>query len=178
MVDQETLKQFDLLYKNTYFNISKYVICKCSKPDDVEDILQNIYFAAFKAISKNINVTKEYIMGIAKNKVKDYYRFNYKEKIISFFPSKDDIETIDVIEADVDIEKSTIEKYDTELVWKYLKSKKVIIFKVFYMYFNLQMTIKEISECLSLTESNVKHYLYRTIRELKNKMESESDENV
>lgn len=71
---------------------------------------------------------------------------------------------IDTIPADVDIESSLIDKYDTDFVWEYLKSKKVIIFKVFYLYFKLELTIKEISECLSLTESNVKHYLYRTIR--------------
>lgn len=164
MIDHETLRQFDLLYENTYFDVSKYVICKCSSPEDVEDILQNIYLAVFKAISKNINITNTYIMGIAKNKVKDYYRFNYKEKIVSLFSSKDDLEMIDIIPADVDIENSLMDKYDTDFVWEYLKSKKVIIFKVFYLYFKLELTIKEISECLNLTESNVKHYLYRTIR--------------
>lgn len=166
MINHEALKQFDLLYENTYFDVSKYVVCKCSNPEDVEDILQNIYLAVFKAVSKNVNITNTYIMGIAKNKVKDYYRFNYKEKIVSLFSSKDNLEMIeiDTIPADVDIESSLIDKYDTDFVWEYLKSKKVIIFKVFYLYFKLELTIKEISECLSLTESNVKHYLYRTIR--------------
>ena len=164
MINHEALKQFDLLYENTYFDVSKYVVCKCSNPEDVEDILQNIYLAVFKAVSKNVNITNTYIMGIAKNKVKDYYRFNYKEKIVSLFSSKDNLEMIDTIPADVDIESSLIDKYDTDFVWEYLKSKKVIIFKVFYLYFKLELTIKEISECLSLTESNVKHCLYRTIR--------------
>lgn len=164
MINHEALKQFDLLYENTYFDVSKYVVCKCSNPEDVEDILQNIYLAVFKAVSKNVNITNTYIMGIAKNKVKDYYRFNYKEKIVSLFSSKDNLEMIDTIPADVDIESSLIDKYDTDFVWEYLKSKKVIIFKVFYLYFKLELTIKEISEFLSLTESNVKHYLYRTIR--------------
>ena len=164
MINHEALKQFDLLYENTYFDVSKYVVCKCSNPEDVEDILQNIYLAVFKAVSKNVNITNTYIMGIAKNKVKDYYRFNYKEKIVSLFSSKDNLEMIDTIPADVDIESSLIDKYDTDFVWEYLKSKKVIIFKVFYLYFKLELTIKEISEWLSLTESNVKHYLYRTIR--------------
>lgn len=164
MINHEALKQFDLLYENTYFDVSKYVVCKCSNPEDVEDILQNIYLAVFKAVSKNVNITNTYIMGIAKNKVKDYYRFNYKEKIVSLFSSKDNLEMIDTIPADVDIESSLIDKYDTDFVWEYLKSKKVIIFKVFYLYFKLELTIKEILECLSLTESNVKHYLYRTIR--------------
>lgn len=164
MIDQEALKQFDLLYENTYFDVSKYVVCKCSKPDDVEDILQNIYLAVFKAIIRKTNVTKTYIIGIAKHKVNDYYRFKYKEKIISLFSSKDDLETINIIQADVDIESSLLDKFDTDFVWEYLKNKKVIIFKVFYLYFKLEMSIKEISNCLNLTESNVKHYLYRTIR--------------
>ena len=84
MIDQETLKQFDLLYENTYFDVSQYVVCKCSKPDDVEDILQNIYLSVFKAIISKSDITKTYIMGIAKHKINDYYRFKYKEKIISF----------------------------------------------------------------------------------------------
>ncbi|MCI9177206.1 MAG: hypothetical protein HFJ28_01155 [Clostridia bacterium] len=47
MINQEILNQFDMLYETTYFNVSKYVICKSSKPDDVEDILQNIYLTVF-----------------------------------------------------------------------------------------------------------------------------------
>lgn len=164
MIDQKALKQFDLLYEDTYFDVSKYVVCKCSKSDDVEDILQNIYLAVFKAILNNVNITKNYVMGIAKNKVNDYYRFNYKEKIISLFSNKNDVEIINEIQEDVNIESILIDKFDTDFVWKYLKGKKVIIFKVFYLYFKSEMSIKEISKCLNLTESNVKHYLYRTIR--------------
>ena len=164
MINQEILNQFDMLYEATYFDVSKYVICKCSKPDDVEDILQNIYLAVFKAILNNNEVTKTYIMGIAKNKVNDYYRFRYKEKIISLLSRKEDLDTIDTIPAEIDIETNMLDKFDTELVWKYLKNKKVIVFKVFYLYFKLELSIKEISKCLNITESNVKHYLYRTIR--------------
>ena len=164
MINQEILNQFDMLYEATYFDVSKYVICKCSKPDDVEDILQNIYLAVFKAILNNNKVTKTYIMGIAKNKVNDYYRFRYKEKIISLLSRKEDLDTIDTIPTEIDIETNMLDKFDTELVWKYLKNKKVIVFKVFYLYFKLELPIKEISGCLNITESNVKHYLYRTIR--------------
>ena len=167
MINQEILNQFEMLYEKTYFDVSKYVICKCSKPDDVEDILQNIYLAVFKALLSNIKITKTYIMGIAKNKVTDYYRFNYKEKIISLFSNKDDLEKIDTMPSEINIELNLLDKYDTEFVWKYLKNKKVIIFKVFYLYFKLELPIKEISKCLAITESNVKHYLYRTIRRTK-----------
>ena len=96
-------------------------------------------------------------------KINDYYRYNYKRKILEMF-SKEEIE-VDY-KSDVDIESATIMKYDVDLVWKYLKKKKAVISKVFCLYFKLGLTIKEISLELGISESNVKHYLYRTIREL------------
>lgn len=173
MSTQETLKVFDELYETTYYDISKYVVSNCSKLDDVEDIIQNIYLEVYKNISKNKSITKSYIIGIAKNKVKDYYRFRYKEKLVSLFSSKNDIELLDNIPSDINIEESILLKYDTALVWKYLKNKKPVVSKIFYLYYNLELTIKEISECLNITESNVKHYLYRTIKELKSYLERE-----
>lgn len=68
MINHEALKQFDLLYENTYFDVSKYVVCKCSNPEDVEDILQNIYLAVFKAVSKNVNITNTLLWELLKTK--------------------------------------------------------------------------------------------------------------
>lgn len=165
MIDQETLNVFDKLYNDTYNDILKYVVIRCSNINDVSDIMQNIYIEVYKKISNDIDVNKSYIIGIAKNKLKDYYRFNYKEKIVSLFKSKEDT-SVNNIKADIDLEKALIVKYDVELVWDYLKKKKVIISKVFYLYFQMGLTIKEIAKELEITESNVKHYLYRTLKEL------------
>ena len=83
MVNQDDLKRFDELYDNSYRDISKYVVCHCSYIEDVKDILQNIYLDVLKNISRIDN--EAYIMAIAKNKVKDYYRFHYKKRIKSLF---------------------------------------------------------------------------------------------
>ncbi len=174
MTSKETLNKFDLLYEKTYNDISKYVVCNCNNIDDVKDIIQNIYIDVFKCLEKNIKVNKSYILGIAKNKVKDYYRFIYKYKIISFFSENEKI-TEENIPADFNLENYASKKYDTELVWRYLKKKKVIISKVFYLYFKLDLTIKEISTYLNISESNTKHYLYRTLKELNKYLESEGD---
>lgn len=175
MAKNETLNKFDSLYKNTYNDISKYVVCNCNNIEDVKDILQNIYIEVFKSLNKNTKVTKQYILGIAKNKVKDYYRFAYKYKIVSFFSSKENMDLEESIPDNFNLEEYTSKKYDTELIWKYLKKKKVIISKIFYLYFKLDLTIKEISSYLNITESNTKHYLYRTLKELNKYLESEGD---
>lgn len=165
MIDQLTLREFNVLYDETYEDVLKYVVCKCSNIADVEDIIQKIYIDVYKAMISSKDINKLYVMGITKNKVKDYYRFKYKQKIVSMFIEHDD-QTIDIIPSDINIEDSFINKYDTELVWKYLKKKNVIISKIFYLYYNLGLTIKEIAIELDITESNVKHYLYRTLKEL------------
>lgn len=174
MINQETLKEFNTLYEKTYNDVLKYIVCKCSNIADAEDILQNVYVEVYKKLLKKEDISKTYLIGITKNKVKDYYRFRYKQKIISFF-EKEEKTLLDAIPSDVDIEKSMFLKYDTECVWKYLKKKKAIVSKIFYLYFHLELTIKEISKELEISESNVKYYLYRTLKELNTYLESEGD---
>ncbi len=152
MIDQETLKTFDKLYEETYQSVLKYVVCNCSNIEDVKDIVQNTYLEVIKNIEKISN--KNYVIGIARHKIKDYYRFNYKAKIVSLFSNKND-ELVDSIKADIDLEKSYLIKYDTEIVWNYLKKKKSIISKIFYLYYYLELTITDISKELDITESSV-----------------------
>lgn len=166
MVDQKSLKKFDKLYDETYKDISRYVVCNCSNIDDVKDILQNIYMEVYKKI--NVIEDKKYIIGIAKNKIYKYYRFNYKQKIIDFFRIDD--ETYENIPSNYNLEKSCFLKFDTDIVWNYLKKKPVIISKIVYLYYYEGMNLKEISKCLNIPLSNVKNYLYRTLKELKLKV--------
>ena len=63
------------------------------------------------------------------------------------------------------------------MVWSFLKSKKVIIFKIFFLYYKCELKIKEIAKELGLTEMNVKNYLYRTLHELNDYLENEGDKN-
>lgn len=166
MVNQKSLKRFDKLYDETYKDISRYVVCNCSNIDDVKDILQNIYMEVYKKI--DVIEDKKYIIGIAKNKIYKYYRFNYKQKIIDFF--RNDDETYENIPSNYNLEKSCFLKFDTDMVWDYLKKKPVVISKIVYLYYYEGINLKEISECLNIPLSNVKNYLYRTLKELKLKV--------
>ena len=76
MSTQEALNKFQKVYDETYDDVLKYLVCNVARVSDAEDIIQDVYLALFKKIKKDIN--KEYVFGIAKNKLKDYYRFTYK----------------------------------------------------------------------------------------------------
>lgn len=164
-------KLFNELYEETFDEISKYVICSCSDINDINDIIQNIYMDIFKIINKDNYdlLNKSYIKAIARNKIKDYYRQSYKEKVVSLFTK----ETIEEYQDEkIDIEKYIVTKYDINKVWKYLKNKPQLA-KIFYLYFDFGLTIPEISKELNISESNVKNYLYRTLKKLKKYMKED-----
>lgn len=125
----------DDIYNETYDDILKYVVIHAKSLDDVNDLIQNIYFSLFKKIKAKHNI--------------------------------ENIELIDTLKSDIDIKASFLKMSDIDYVWKYLLKKKEIIQKVFFLYYYLGLSIKEIAEELNITESNVKHYIYRTLSELK-----------
>ena len=131
MTGQKALDKFDVVYNESYKDISRYVVLNANNIGDVKDILQNIYLEVYKNIDKVSD--KNYVFGIAKNVLK----------------------------------KTVMDKFDTELVWKYLKKKNNNIAKIIYLYYYEDFTIKEIANSLNLTESNVKNYIYRTLKELR-----------
>ena len=182
MVDQETLHLFDELYYSTYESVLTYVVCNCSNIENVKDIVQNIYLEVLKKLEKEKTflINKAYIMGIAKNKVRDYYRFRYKNKLVSLFSfmdSKEDICLLDTVSSDIDIESDLIKEEDIQFIWAYLKKKKVVIAKIFYLYYYMDFEIKEIAEKVHMSESNVKNYLYRTLKELNVFMKKRGERN-
>ena len=164
MIDQETLNTFEKLYNESYSNVLKYVVCNCSNVEDIKDIVQSVYLELLKILQKDKSFNKgnAYILGITKNKVSEYYRFNYKAKIVSLFSKKDDFLLLDSIPDNVDLEEEFIKKEDLKFIWNYLKRKKVIIFKIFYLYYYTDMNIKDIGIELNISESNVKHLLFST----------------
>lgn len=157
MTGQKALDKFDVVYNESYKDISRYVVLNANNIGDVKDILQNIYLEVYKNIDKVSD--KNYVFGIDKNVLKKYYRFK--------FLRKDDTEITDNIKSNINLEKTVMDKFDTELVWKYLKKKNNNIAKIIYLYYYEDFTIKEIANSLNLTESNVKNYIYRTLKELR-----------
>lgn len=168
MVDKIYLEKFEGIYNKTYQKVLKYIVCHCSNIEDVNDIIQETYLELYTSIlkEKDINNYEYYLYGIAKNKIRKHYHILYKIKTISLFSNKDEIELLDTIKSDIDVEKIIIKTNNIELIWRYLKTKKIIIQKIFYLYYQLDMKIKDISNELNITESYTKNCLYRTLKEL------------
>lgn len=171
MIDQANLDKFNKIYDETYSDVLKYVIIKCHNINDSNDIIQDVYFEFWKILSKKeleeSNI-KSYLIGISINKIKKHYTLIQRFKTISLFNKDDkDIELINNIKDDIDIEDLVIKGDEWDSIWHYIKSKKnQNIPKIFYLYYILDLTIKDISNELGVSESYVKNVIYRTLDEL------------
>lgn len=171
MTSRLNLYKFNEIYDKTYLDLLKYVVIKCHNINDTNDIMQEIYLEFWKILSKkevsDINI-KSYLIGIANNKIKKHYTFLQKVKIISLFEINDkDQELIETLEDGMNINEIIIQADNWDTIWKYIKSKKnQDIPKVFYLYYKLELSIKEISKELQRSESYIKHLIYRTLKEL------------
>ncbi len=171
MASEFNLYKFNEIYDKTHLDLLKYVIIKCHDINDTNDIIQETYLEFWNILNRkeisNINI-KNYIIGIANNKIKKHYTLLQKLKTISLFETNDkDIELIDTLEDAMNINEIIIQADNWNTIWKYIKSKKnQDIPKVFYLYYKLELSIKEISKELNTSESYIKHLIYRTLHEL------------
>lgn len=172
MIDQANLKQFNEIYDKTYSTVLKYVVIKCSNINDANDIIQEIYLELWRIINKkefDVTNIKSYLIGIANNKIKKHYTLIQKFKTISIFSkNENDIDLIDNVGDDFNLDRFIVEKEEYEKAWDYIKTKKnQDIPKIFYLYYNLELSIREISKELRVSESYIKNIIYRTLKELR-----------
>ena len=171
MASQINLYKFNEIYDKTHLELLKYVIIKCHNINDTNDIMQETYLELWNILNKrelsDINI-KSYLIGIANNKIKKHYTLLQKLKTISLSQTNDkEIELINTIEDKMNINDIIIKEDNWNTIWKYIKSKKnQDISKVFYLYYKLELSIKEISKELKRSESYIKHLIYRTLKEL------------
>lgn len=164
-------QKFEEIYKKTYQNVLKYILCKCQNLDDVNELLQDSYVELYKTIRKKhffkVSDENSYMIGIARNVVNKYYRNKYRENSNILYLSND-TEEIDIqLKDDFNLETDIITKENISEIWDYLNKKNVLIAKIFYLYYGAGLKIIEISKVLSVNESTVKNYMYRTLKELK-----------
>lgn len=171
MTSQDNLYKFNDIYDKTQKDLVKYVVIKCHNINDTNDIIQETYLELWNILKRkelsDINI-KSYLIGIANNKIKKHFTLMQKLKTVSLFDKNDkDIELIDTVEDKITIEDIIIKEDNCNTIWNYIKNKKnQDIPKVFYLFYKLELSIKEVSKELNKSESYIKHLIYRTIHEL------------
>jgi len=158
---------FDEVYNNTYSNVLKYIIVRCKNHYDIQDIVQNVYTNFYIRLKKYgrfhfFNVNK-YLYRISRDELSKYYR---NSAIIVKNISIDD-ENITLVDDHFLLEDYICDQCQENEVWEIIKSKDIITFKIFTLYFLYDYKLSQIAQELNITDSNVKNKFYRTLNELK-----------
>lgn len=153
------MSEFEVFYQESYAKFYRFLILQASNLNNIDDILQNAYLALYKKMKKQkIENLEAYLYKVGWNLLK-------KERKLSKECSLEE----NMLNSSSSIEEKVELNEDLNTVWKYVKTKEVLIQKAFYLYY-LGMSIKDIAKNLKVNESQVKNYIYRTRKELKEMM--------
>jgi len=176
MVDQNINSQFNEIYDSTYKPVLSYVTAKCGNTADIQDIVQETYVELYRALSKRgieyIQNPKAFCLRLAKQKVSRHYSLVERFKmILPLSATNDDGDEVMLSDFDAQVFLETDFTVNHDLLIEiedFLVKKPQNVKKVFYLFYDVGLTIPEIAAALSMSESSVKNKLYRTLSELKN----------
>jgi len=182
MQEGNIVSRFNEIYDSTNKIVLAFITAKCGNTSDIDDIFQETYMELYQRLQKRgadyVKDGKNFTLRIAKNKIAQYYTLAKRLKMFVSLriKSEDDADKeMDLSDADIDsfLAEDNIENYIInqgifEDVRQFIKQKPADIEQIFYFFYEMDLSISEIAQALSLTESNVKHKLYRTLKELRN----------
>jgi len=175
MTGQSITSRFNEIYDSTSKAVLSYITAKCHNTADIQDIVQETYVELYRLLEKRgvdyIQNDKAMVLRIARQKLSRHY--SLMERLRMFMPMTvtnedgDEGELPD-LEADSFLtEDFTVNQIMLEEVKRFLGQKPQDVKKVFYLFYDVGHSIPEIAQALSMSESNVKHKLYRTLKELR-----------
>ncbi len=164
---------FNKIYDDTYSEILKFVIIKTSRADQVDDIMQNVYFNFYSRILKkgfdDIRFPEAFIIKLTEKELSRHYKRTAIKR-----EAETDLGGCDEkIEADeISFEALIDNKQALEAVHGVVAQLPLLSFKAFVLFYYYDMSIAKIAEQLKLSEQNVKTRLWRARnavrKELKN----------
>lgn len=151
----------DKIYDEYYFKIYYWALKKTNNKEDAEDLTNNIFVSIFEYLGKNIQIDKldNLIWKITYNcwctKAKKYI----KEKNNVSMDTNYDVSYQDDM-----LDKVIYREIIDEINKFNLSEKEIIVFK---MYYCEDLSVKEISQKINTSESNIKYYLYNARKKIK-----------
>ena len=167
--------RFNEIYDNTYDEIYAYVLKKCSCIADVSDIMQEIYFELHRVLTKKgigyIKIPRIFVYKLAKRKLAKYYRLSAKIKnAFAYSLNDDEAENVTDISDEFMLEDFVVNAHTLEHAERLIGKKDETTKKCMYLFYKENRAISEIAQILSITESNVKNKIYRTLKKLRSEL--------
>ncbi len=176
MLNPNIASRFDDIYNSTSKTVLTFITAKCRNTADISDIFQETYMELYQVLNKRgegyVTNDKAFVLRMAKQKIARYYSLLERlRNIVSLNANNEDNDEADF--SDFNMDAFTTEDYSINQVLlddarQFIMTKSEDVKKVYYLFYDLGLTIPEIANALSMSESNVKNKLYRTLKELQN----------
>ena len=179
MSTQNIASQFDEIYDSTHKMTLAFITAKCARTADISDIFQETYMELYSLLIKRgaeyVTHEKALVLKIAKRKLFRHYSMSERLKIFVPMTSTDEsgneVDLIDFEAGSFLTEDFAVNNVLLDSAKDFLRSKPEDVQKVFYLTYEVGLTISEVAQTMSMSESNVKNKLYRTLKELRDLLE-------
>lgn len=176
MSNPNIASRFDEIYNSTNKAVLMFITSKCRHTADISDIFQDTYMELYQVLSRRgaeyITNDKAFVLRIAKQKLARYYTLLERLRfLISITATNEDEDEVELSDFEIDafsVEDFAVNQIMLETAQQYIQQKPEDIKKTFYLFYDVGLSIPEISRALAISESNVKNKLYRTLKELRN----------
>jgi len=159
---------FKAIYESTSKKIFGVIYAGTDSLADAQDIFQETYVDLYNALrsGRKIRDPQSYAVTIARKKLSAHYK-RQKKRLNNIEISDIGESEENLLADDYDIEDSVINSRLYEEISARLEAKPEIVRKIFVMFYSLDMSVGEIAEDLSVSQSFVKNKLYRTLKEFR-----------
>ena len=159
---------FSRLVKEYSTGILTFVNRMVSSKEDAEDISQEVFVKAYRAINqfKEYSSFKTWLYAIAKNTSYSYLQ-KRRPEMISLDKKADLINTISINYPDIDADSAAVREDFLKIVTKSLAELPPKYNTIIQLYYYKQFKYKEISEILRIPIGTVKTHLYRALQTLR-----------
>ena len=167
--------RFEEIYNSTNKELLTYITSKCGRIADVSDIFQDTCMEFYRVLCERgidyVTNAKALLFKIAKRKIAKHYSLS--ERLRMFVPlysqsgDSEEFEMPDIEAGELSTEDIVVNQVMLEEAKKLIMQKPENVKKVFFLFYEVGQTIPEIAQALSMSESNVKHKLYRTLNEIR-----------
>jgi len=165
---------FNQFYKESYRDALYYCMAKTGDFVNTEDILADAYFALYKRMKKaGIVGLKQYFYVVLKNEIASYWKKHRKELTV---PLEDENgqEYELLLETDFNITAdSAMRNMLVQDILEYISKQPAVMRRAFVIHFYFEKTLEETATELGVTVPNVRNYIYRLLRKVKDEFMDE-----
>ena len=181
MSNPNIVSRFDDIYNSTHKAVLVFITARCKRTADIGDVFQDTYMELYQVLERRgaeyISNDKAFVLRLARQKIARYYSLAERMRMfVSLNAITQDDEGSELLNFEADdfvLENFVVNQDLLNAVKELIQSQPEMVQKVFYLFYEVDITIAEIAKALAVSESYVKNKLYRTLKELRRALISE-----